>query len=379
MKKITILQVVPSLYSGGVERGTVEISEAIVKAGMNSIVVSSGGTMASKITDHGGMHITLNVASKNPFVIRSNIKKILAIIENYNVSLVHARSRAPAWSCYKACKIKNIPFVTTFHGTYGHNFIKKHYNKVMTYGDRVIAVSNYIKEYISKHFPKALERTLVIHRGVDTHHFDPYAVPEQRIVNAKVNLNINDIGDKSVILLPARVTRWKGHLLFIEALKQLDKSKYRAVILGDSKGHSNYLSELKDVVEKAGLEGNVTFVEHLFDMSAIYMVSDIVVIPSLKPEAFGRVAIEAQSMAKIVLASNIGGAIETIIDEETGFLFESGSSDDLALRLHEIMTMDSKHRQRLGIKAREHIIENFTLAKMQADTIKVYKELLNIV
>ncbi|MBN8827279.1 MAG: glycosyltransferase family 4 protein [Sphingobacteriia bacterium] len=381
--KPTILQVVPSLNSGGVERGTVEISEAIVKAGMKSIVISNGGTLASRIMDQGGKHILLDVSTKNPIKIYRNIKKIKQVIIENEVDLVHARSRAPAWSCFKACSELNIPFITTFHGSYSQNFFKKHYNKVMTLGKVVIAVSDYISEYINKHFPKAKDKIIIIHRGVDTEHFNATKIPPQRLENAIINLNIKNIQDpkhrnKPIIVLPARITRWKGQNLFIEALAKLENKEFHAVILGDTKHHERYYKELNELVIKNDLSKQVNFASHLHDMPAVYAVSDIIIVPSLRPEAFGRVVIEAQSMEKIVIASNIGGARETIIDKETGFLFEPGSVESLAKTLEEVLHMSKDEKDRIRKNAREHVIENFSLEKMRFMTIQVYRQILNV-
>jgi glycosyltransferase involved in cell wall biosynthesis len=373
--KPTILQVLPSLVSGGVERGTVDISRALMTNGFRSLVASSGGPLVSLIENAGATHITLPLKSKNPWHIFRNINRLADIIKKEKVDIVHARSRAPAWSAYFAAKKAGCRFVTTFHGAYGmQNFIKRFYNSVMLRGEKVIVVSEFIKKYIQKHYPDLNSDITVIHRGVDTELFNPKKVNFERLQQLTKQLGVPD--GKTIITMPARITRWKGHLILLQALAELNKKHFYCLIVGDIGKHYNYYNEILELMGKLGLDNNVTFSKPIKDMPALYMISDIIVAPSLEPEAFGRIPIEAQAMAKIIIATNMGGFKETIIDQKNGFLIPSNDSAALVKAIKKVMDLPVKRRQEIGNNARKFIEHNFTLNVMTQKTLELYKKLL---
>lgn len=371
--KINVLQVLPSLKSGGVERGTVDIAEALVKNDMGSFVASSGGVLVSAIEKSGAVHYILPLKSKNPWHIYKNIAKLVEIIKKEKISIVHARSRAPAWSAYFAAKATGCKFITTFHGSYGmQNRFKIWYNSIMTRGEKVIAVSSFIKKYICKFYPAIDERVIkVIHRGVDTDVFSPTNVNYERLNILSKQINFPD--DKVIITMPARITRWKGHLDLVKALALLDKIKFHCFFVGDLQNNHNYYNEILELMGKHGLDNNITFSASVRDMPALYMLSDIIVAPSNLPEAFGRIPIEAGAMAKIIIATNIGGCKETVLDNETGFLVPPNDSKSLARAIDKIMGMSIEERTKIGQKARQHIIENFSLDRMVRETLDLYR------
>lgn len=376
-KKITVLQVLPALNSGGVERGTVDIAAALVKNNFNSLVTSSGGKLVSTIEKNGSTHLTSPLKSKNPWQIYRNIARIIKIIKRNNVNIVHARSRAPAWSAYFAAKATNCKFITTFHGSYGmSNKLKIFYNSVMTKGERIIAVSEFIKEYILKFYPKIeKDRIKVVHRGVDTNIFNPERMKYETLSAMHHSLNLPD--GKVIITLPARITRWKGHVELIKALALLNNKKdYHCLFVGDMQNNYNYQNELIELIDKLNLDKNITFSPAINDMPTLYMLSDIIVVPSNKPEAFGRIPIEAGAMGKITIATNHGGCKETIINNKTGFLVPNHNIKQLADTIKRVIKMSVKDRQSMGEAARKHIEMNFSLKQMTEKTLELYKSLL---
>jgi len=374
MKK-TILQVLPRLRSGGVERGTIEIATAIVRSGGQALVASEGGTMLPSLAYAGATHITLPLASKNPFIIWQNSAKLTKIINDYGVDLVHARSRAPAWSAYLAAKHTNKPFVTTFHGIYGLKpSPKKYYNEVMTKGDRVIAVSNFVARHIEENYAIDKAKLRVIHRGVDLEVFSPELVNSQRIADLVTNWRLPD--DVPIILMPGRITRWKGQHILVEALAKLPHRKFFCLLLGDDMGHPDYRKEVEAQIVKLGLEGNIRVVGHTQAMSESYMLADIVLSPAIEPEAFGRVPVEAQAMGKIVISTNHGGACETISNGETGFLVKPNDAADLAQAIENVLNMSAQEKEIIGKQAIESVRKNFSADIMRSKTLDVYRELL---
>lgn len=373
--KKAILQVLPELITGGVERGTVDLSKELVAHGFKSIVVSSGGPLVSIIEKHGGKHYTIPAKSKNPFVILKNIKRIKSIIKKENVSIVHARSRAPAWSAYFAAKDMRKPFVTTFHGFYKFSTIfKKWYNSVMTKGCIVIAVSEFIKDHILEHYSVPVDNIEVIHRGVDTESFDPAKISYQRMSQTIEQYKIPD--NKTIIFFPGRMSSWKGQDLLIRASQFLPKDQFHYIFAGNLTKKPKYYEKLNDLCHKFGITDHTTFTNDVQDISAMYKLSDIVISASVEPEAFGRIAIEAQSMSKIVIASDIGGSKETIINSKTGFLFKSEDIEDLAKKI--LLTSKLTHLQKvqIGKAARSHIIKEFSLKKMRDKTIDLYNRII---
>ncbi len=376
-KKPVILQILPRLETGGVERGTLEIASALQEAGWTSIVVSGGGRLVRDLERMGTEHITLPVYSKNWFVIRKNAKRLAEIIAEKNVDIVHARSRAPAWSAKQACKKTGVPLLTTFHGAYnlGPFKIKKRYNKVMTDGVLTIAVSNFIKQHIISNYETVdPENIRVIHRGADTERFDMAKVSQERIIALSKKWRLPE--DLPVIMLPGRLTRWKGQLVLLEALSKMKHKDLRCLLVGSDQGRKRYRRELERKTRKLGLSEIVQIVDHCSEMDVAYMLSDIVVSASTDPEAFGRVVPEAQAMGRIVIGSNHGGATETIRNGETGFLFEPGNAGDLAEKLDAVLDMTPQDKRQMAENAIKSVRTEFSKALMCSKTLNVYREIL---
>jgi glycosyltransferase involved in cell wall biosynthesis len=373
--KPVILQVLPELKSGGVERGTVEIVKALVANGFDAMVASSGGHMANHITLASGIHIKLPLASKNPFTIYRNIGRLAKIIKKYDVDVVHARSRAPAWSAYFACKRTKCHFITTFHGVYSTRTpFKKWYNSVMVKGERVIAISEFIKNHMKTLYKAREDKIVVIHRGVDLEQFDHDKVPRSRIIHNAEELKIDY--DRPVILLPGRITSWKGHEFLLEALAKIPSDKYMCLFAGDNSKHKSYLKTLNKKIRDSGLGGSVRIINNVHDMPALYSLVDIVISASVRPEAFGRVAIEAQAMERLVIATNHGGACETVIDGKTGWLVEPNDAEGLAEILNKLFAITEKKRKTITKAAKQHIQNHFSLETMTSQTLDVYRDIL---
>ena len=370
-----VLQVLPSLTTGGVERGTVDIAAALTGAGLRAIVVSAGGPMEHDIERVGGEHLTLPVDSKNPLVIRKNIAALAKVIRSRRIGLVHARSRAPAWSARSAAQRCGVPFMTTFHGTYNfNNPAKKAYNAIMAKGERVIAISEFIGRHIVENYDTPEGRVRVIPRGIDIDTFNPDAVSPERMIQLSQSWRLPD--DAPVIMLPGRLTRWKGQSVLIEAARRLGRADVRVLLVGDDQGRTGYRDELEAQIARIGVEGIIHLTGPCRDMAAAYMLANVVVSPSTDPEAFGRVAAEGHAMGRPVIASDHGGARETVISGETGWLVPPGDADALAQALRTALTMTSEDRDTVAQRAIAHVRKNFTKQNMCAATLDVYAELL---
>ena len=327
--------------------------------------------------------IKLPVHSKNPILILINALLISSIILFYKINIVHARSRAPAWSCLIACKLTGRKFVTTFHGTYNFKSkLKKFYNSVMVRSDLIIAGSNFIFSHINENYSKYLsfkKKLLVIFRGINVDYFDPETKLES---DEKKLLKVWDINkDKKIILLPGRLTSWKGQELFIEAINlvniELGYESFYGIILGSDQGRDLYKKKLTRLSEQYGMNNQVRFIDHCNDMALAYKVSDIVVSASIEPEAFGRVSVEAQSMQKVIIASNIGGSNETVVDGKTGFLFQSGDAQSLSKTILKVLNMNDASLKLIGSEGRKNIIQKFNVEKMCFSTYSEYKKIFN--
>ncbi len=372
----TVLQVLPALETGGVERGTVDVANAVVAAGGRSIVASAGGRMEHELSRGGAEHVTLPVDSKNPLVMRANIRRLARIIKSENVDVVHARSRAPAWSAIAAANKTGRRFVTTFHGTYGNrNLFKRRYNSVMTRGERVIAISDFIAGHMREVYGVPAGKIRVIHRGVDIARFDPAKVSQERIIALSERWRLPD--GMPVVMLPGRLTRWKGQRVFIDAVKLLTNHDVRCLIVGSDQGRDAYRKKLINEIEGAGLGGKIHVIDHCDDMPAAYMLTDVVISASIEPEAFGRVVSEAQALGRPVIATDHGGTRETIIDGQTGWLTPPGDAKALAATIARVLDQDPSARGAYAARAVAHIRDNFTKDAMCAKTIAVYDELLN--
>lgn len=372
----TILQVLPRLESGGVERGTVEITAAIREAGMKPLVASAGGALIAHITYAGGEHITLPLTSKNPFIIHKNARRLYRLIKARNISIIHARSRAPAWSAYYAAKWAGIPFMTTFHGIYGtETAFKKRYNSVMLKGARVIAVSQFVKEHILSIY--GVDPTVIrtIPRGVDFNVFDAQKLIPDRIQQLTKSWGLFD-NFSPVIFCPGRISRIKGQHVLIEALATLADLPFLCIIAGTDDGHEDYREELEQLIRARGLLGKVRIAGSTQFMAEAYTLSHLVVVPSIQSESFGRVAIEAQAMGKLVIATDHGGARETIVPNETGYLVPPEDAQMMAEAIRFALGRDERTVKAMAESAQRHVRTHFTSARMKADTIAVYRELL---
>ncbi len=380
---INVLQVIPKLGYGGAETGCYDIAHYLPENNCKSFIVTSGGELIKFINKKKVKLIRLPVQSKNPLIILLNSIILIGIILIFNISIVHARSRAPAWSCLIATKFTRRKFVTTFHGTYNFNGkIKKFYNSVMVRSDLIIAGSNFIFSHIKENYSEFLKSTkkfLVIFRGINVDYFDPTTKLESDEKKLLQKWDINK--EKKIILMPGRLTSWKGQELFIEAINlvkiELGYEAFHAVILGNDQGRDLYRKKLIRLTEQYRLTNQIKFIDHCKDMALAYKVSDIIVSASIEPEAFGRVAVESQSMEKLIIASNIGGSNETIVNEKTGILFESGDANSLSNKIIQAITMDELSIKSIGKEGRKNVIKKFNVEKMCFSTYSEYKRLLN--
>lgn len=376
----TILQVIPDLSAGGAERTTVEMAEAITGAGGKALVISTGGRLEGALKAAGGELIEMNVGSKNPLTIRKNTRLIEAIVAERTVSLIHARSRAPAWSAYVAAKRTETPFVTTYHGAYsGRTGLKKRYNSVMARGDLVIANSDWTAAHVMDVHGTAADKIVTIPRGVDLVNFDPAAVDASRIQQMRTDWQIEPGDDRLVLLLPGRLTSWKGQGLAIDALGALDAAervKLHLVLTGDAQGRTAYVNELEDKIIANTLGGTVSIVGHTTDMPAAYAAADIVLAPSTRPEAFGRVAAEASAMGKPVIVADHGGQRETVIEGQTGTRAEPGSQAALTACIRTLVGLNPGARKAMGEAGQAHVRQHFSKKQLQTATLNVYARLL---
>ena len=380
---LKVLQVIPKLGYGGAETGCYDIAHYLPENNCGSYIVTSGGDLLKFIDKKKVKVIKLPVQSKNPLIIFFNFLALIFIILLNNITIVHARSRAPAWSCFFATKITGRKFVTTFHGTYNFkNKLKKFYNSIMVRSDLIIAGSNFIFSHIKENYDKYLntkKKLLVIFRGINVDYFDPSTKLDSDEKNLLKKWEIKD--DKKIILLPGRLTGWKGQEIFIEAINmvniELGYESFYAVILGSDQGRDLYKKKLIRLTEQYRMTNQIKFIDHCKDMALAYKVSDIIVSASIEPEAFGRVAVEAQSMEKPIIASNIGGSNETVIDEKTGFLFESKNAKSLSEKILKTLSMDEKSLRLIGTEGRKNIIQKFNVEKMCFSTYSEYKRILN--
>lgn len=378
----TILQVIPDLSAGGAERTVIEMAEAIVMAGGEALVASRGGRLEVALTDAGGELIEMNAKSKNPFVLQANTGKLVKLIRERGVSLVHARSRAPAWSALAASNKANIPFVTTYHGAYsGKSALKIRYNSVMARGDIVIANSEWTAAHVRDVHGVDPTKLVTIPRGVDLDVFAPSAVSPERIEAARAawRLDVPEGISPLVLLLPARLTDWKGHRVAIEAVSRLSREEQagvRLVLAGDPQGRDKYVDTLEDLILEHGLGGVVKLAAHWDDMPAAYLAADIILQPSTRPEAFGRVAAEAAAMGRPVIAADHGGARETVVEGLTGARVKPGDASELAGAIRAIRDIGVGGRKSMGEAGMTHVGERFSKRGLQIATLRVYAGLL---
>ncbi|MBC8020195.1 MAG: glycosyltransferase family 4 protein [Methyloceanibacter sp.] len=385
MPEVTILQVVPRLDAGGSEQAAVEIAQALTRAGASALVATEGGRMATALTEAGGEIVLLPMASKNPLAMLANARRLARLIEERGVDLVHARSRAPAWSALLAARRTGRPFVTTYHGAYGSpGPLKSAYNSVMARGDRVIANSHYTAGLIASRHHVATERIRTIYRGVDLARFSPETVSEDRLARLRAAWEVRK--EQPVVLQAARLTSWKGQSVVIEAARQLrneDRLGNAVIVMaGDAQGREAYRKELDRLIATSGLAGRVKLVGHCDDMPAAFALAHVAVIASTSAEAFGRTSIEAQAMGCPVIASDIGAVPETILAASrgehayTGWVVPCDDPHPIAARLAEALALSPQDRAAIAARGRRHVASKFTLAEMQRATLAVYDELL---
>ena len=377
-----VLQVIPKLGYGGAETGCYDIAHYLAEKNCKSYIVTSGGPLLKFIRKNKVRVFRLPVQSKNPLLIIINTFFISLIIIFLRIDIVHARSRAPAWSCFLSCLITRAKFVTTFHGVYNFsNKIKKFYNSVMVRSNLIIAGSNFVFNHIHKNYGKLItsqKRLLVIFRGINTEYFDNSNITNEKVKSFKSFVNFNT--EKFKILLPGRLTRWKGQEMFIESLKILKtkhgKENFQAIILGSHQGRTVYFKKLVSMIEKYNLKNNIFFLQHAREMPVAYYISDVVVSSSIEPEAFGRISVEAQAMRRPILASDHGGSKETIVNGKSGFLFENEKPEALAENLNKLMEMDKDKLQSIGNEGRKNILKKFDVEQMCNSTFIEYKKLI---
>ncbi len=377
-KPLRVLQVIPSLDEGGAERTVIDISDALIKAGHSAFVATSGGRMISQLQTMGATVILGPFASKNPLTIYRNISRLSDIITGNDIAIVHARSRAPAWSALLAARRTGRAFMTTHHGTFRDTgYLKSIYNSVMARGDVVIANSNFIANRIASKYPSALSKVTTIPRGVDTAAFDPASISGERI--AAFRQKAGTPASAQLVTLPGRLTKWKGQEVFINAAAAITAqeafSDVHFVLVGEAQAGSEFERNLQDQIAKLGLKERIHFTGHWDDMPAAYAASGIVVSASIEPEAFGRVAVEAQAMERPVIASALGGSLETVLDNETGWLYDGGSAEALAEKLAFALQLPREARLNMGRKGRKRVLDHFSKEMMCARTLEAYDTL----
>lgn len=372
-KQPVILQIIPELGPGGAEQGCIDVAAELIKSGAKALVASHGGSRLHELTRAKATHIHLPVHSKNPLTIWKNIKRLKDVITREKVDIVHVRSRAPAWSAYYACKQTKTHFMTTFHAPY--NFegrLKKAYNAIMARGQRIIAISAFVQDYIKHNYDVDSTIVRLIHRGTNIQKFDPSNVTPERMIKLTNQWRLP--AEAKIILLPGRLTRWKGHHFLLQALEQLQDKDVFCVLVGSDQGRSKYRTELEEFITNKNLGEQVRLVDHCDDMPAAYMLSNVVVSASIEPEGFGRIPIEAQAMGRPIIGTNHGGARETILKGETGWLVPPKDANSMAVALREALSLDADQRKLLASKARKHVEENFTVEIMCSKTLDVYAE-----
>ena len=373
-----IMQIIPELGPGGAEQGCLDVAKGIIEAGGKAIVVSHGGGRIHELSRMGATHIHFPVHSKNPLTILRNIGRIKRLIKKYHVDIVHVRSRAPAWSAYYACKNATAHFMTTCHASYNihGNKWKRRYNAIMTRGQRVIAVSNHVATYLMDNYDIDQRKMRTIHRGVDLKKYGTDKVIPAQIIEVTKQWRLPE--DARIILLPGRITRLKGHHVLIEAMAKLDtKDNIFCVFLGSDQGRHEYTAELSAAIEKHNLGERIRIIDHCQEMPAAYMLSDIIISASTDPEGFGRIPIEAQIMGKPIIATNHGGAMETIIDGQTGWLIPPNDAEALKQAIDNVLSLSDEEKNILANNAISNVLENFTNDQMVNKTLDVYSELVH--
>lgn len=375
-RRLTILQVIPNMGAGGAEQTTVDVTAALTKAGHKAIIVSNGGPRVIELQRAGGLHIEMPVHSKNPFMIWKNAGRLKRLIREHQVDIIHARSRAPAWSALKAARDTGIKFLTTCHAPFnirGSKW-KRKYNSSIAQGDLVIANSEFVAHYLVDNYDVAVNKIRVIPRGIPMEKFDVTKVSADRMLRLSETWRIPEVA--TLVLLPGRLTRWKGQTVLIEAMSKLKRKDVYCVLLGDAQGRTEYRDELEAMIHDYHLEDRVRIAEHCDDMAVAYKMANVVVSASIEPEGFGRVAVEAQAMGVPTIATAIGGSKETIIPDVTGWLVPPNDADALAKAIDKVLSLSNDERDHIGVQAAYHARANFTKEQMTDATLIVYDELV---
>jgi glycosyltransferase involved in cell wall biosynthesis len=372
---LSVLQVIPALDAGGAERTAVDVARAIVKAGGKAWIATKGGRLAAEAEKAGAKLVLGPFDGKSPLTILRNAETLANLIRDEKIAIIHARSRAPAWSAYFAAQRTTAKYVATYHGIYNaRNPIKRWYNSIMAKGDAVIANSQFTADHVSAEHKVDPAKLHVIPRGIDVAGFTPAHVNQDRIDALRKQWNLTP--GKPVILMPGRLTRWKGQLVFIEAIAKLPDRNFEAVMVGDAQERDAYVDELRATLAKHNLTDIVRIPGHCSDMPAAFMAADIIVAPSIEPEAFGRIAVEAQAMGRPVVASRLGAQTETVLDGVTGFLFAPGDAAACADAIKRALALSSDARKTMATKARQRVTNTYSVDAMCAATLKVYRDVL---
>jgi len=378
----SVLQVTPALEAGGVERTTIELAEAIKRAGGLALVASAGGRLEPELAAAGGELVRLPVDSKNPITVWRNAGHLARVAKKREINIIHARSRAPGWSAWMAARRLNLPFVTTYHGIYNAtNPAKRFYNSIMARGDIVIANSQYTRAHVLKEYKLDPDRVVAIPRGVDVDQFDPGKIAALDIASIRRGWGLAPNDKRFVVILPARLTRWKGQRVLIEAMERINANRpgaVKAILAGDAQGRRGYEQELRATIMATGLREHVAIVGHIPHMEVALAASDAAVFPSIEPEAFGRGAVEAQAMARPVIAAAHGGLSETVVQGQTGLLTPPNDSRALADAIEQLIDMGPEQRAEMGRRGRERARRLYSKSALQAATLQVYDRLLGV-
>jgi len=372
-----IMQIIPELGPGGAEQGCIDVAAKLIESGAQAIVVSNGGARIHELSRIGAVHINLPVHSKNPITMLRNAAKLRQIIKRYNVHIVHARSRAPAWSAYRACKKTAARFMTTSHAPYNiSGEAKRLYNSVMAKGERVIAISHYVANYLTENYKIDPSIIRLVHRGIAIEKFHPGSISPERLIAVSEDWRVPD--GANIVMLPGRLTRWKGHHVLIEAMTKLTRKDVFCVLIGSDQGRTKYREELEEAIAAHDLGGKIRIVDHCNDMPAAYMLCTVAVSASTDPEGFGRVPVEAQALGRPIIGTDHGGAQETILNGETGWLVPPNDADAMAKALNEALNLTPHQRAIMGTRAMAHVADNFTREIMTEKTLDIYTELLEL-
>ena len=378
----TIFQILPSLDNtgGGVERGTLDIAKHLQEIGYKSVIISSGGDMSEKYKHKGVIHYSLPLYKKNIFNIYNLRKKFKKILNELSPDLIHIRSRWPALCFNKVIKERGIPLVTTYHGTYSgnNNFLKKKYNSLMTEGDMVIGISRFIISHVAEFFPQSIKKLKLVNRGIDTKYFDLNAITRLRKENFLKSISIDE--KKHIILLPARLSEWKGHKIAISAAASISRDhpelEFVMLFVGSNQGRKKYSSILEKQIVKLSLQNKIMFTGNRNDMPSIYSIADVIISTSIEPEAFGRVSAEAGAMTKPIIATNLGGSKDIILNNQTGWLIKEKDPEELAKKIVKVIKMSQTDKDKVGNSARKRVIDNFGIKQMLDKETIIYDELI---